>query len=463
VVFPRVYSFLSFFLSFCLSYRYIFRSFCLSYRYIFLSVFLSYRYIFLSFCLSYRYIYFFLSVVRTGRVFFLLRTLVGYGVCKSMYANLHLSRANNHQIVQKLRDVATTLRNEQENFPRLLQTVFPSNMCDVLHKQDDMSDDVDVVGTTSEISFAAEESSAGPKEARTTIGDMDFNACRASIIHIELLGVSEYNGLVRPKDLSKLIKEVASLVRETVEENHGVCVRRFGGHLMAAVGIPRGGDAKDRILGETGGEFWHIRQSLFIIIAIQKALFKYNIKSGINLSLSIGMEHGFVHGGVLGRRFSFDVWGNAVTVSEKLARSASNEISDFTSVKVTQSTIHYLTCNNGSIAEGQFPLYQAVAGGMLAVDDGESLPFFFIRPVDRTNGNIITDMDASPFKTHLHHHHHPSCAHIQGPLRLSHFDFLLELGGGSFGQVFLTREKVTKIHYAFKVIKKVWYRYPTYP
>jgi serine/threonine protein kinase/class 3 adenylate cyclase len=370
--------------------------------------------------------------------------------------NIQLSQANNDQIIRKLHTVIAELKNDGDNFPRILQKLFPAHMCEILPRHD----------------FIV---------AQTTMKDMGFNLCSASIICIELMDVSEYHGLVSPQNLFKFVKEVISLIGEIVEDHDGVCVRTFGRTLMAAVGIPskksrdgprkrpdeaNGGGGSSFRGGSTGaagkgvggssgtsrGEGWHIRQSLHIILAVQKALFQFNMKRGINLSLSIGIEHGMVQGGVLGKRFTFDIWGDAVVMSEKLAQSASEQISDFVSIKVTQSTLNYLIQNSGS---KEFPLFQAVAGGTVIVGSlsgsggghgaTEKVPFFFIRSVDGANVNIITQTSKKL----------SSFRHVQGPLRLNNFEFLSPLGRGGYGKVFLAREKVTKEMYAIKIIKKV--------
>eukprot|EP00771_Trimastix_marina_P003820 gnl/Trimastix_PCT/527.p1 GENE.gnl/Trimastix_PCT/527~~gnl/Trimastix_PCT/527.p1 ORF type:complete len:375 (-),score=124.38 gnl/Trimastix_PCT/527:638-1762(-) len=89
----------------------------------------------------------------------------------------------------------------------------------------------------------------------------------------------------------------------------------------------------------------HTRDCVLAALEILRTVKLFNGEKGISLALRVGLHTGTVFSGVLGvTRFTFDVWGPAVTEAKKLESASSPSrllISQATKARVPRGTAHF--------------------------------------------------------------------------------------------------------------------------
>lgn len=140
------------------------------------------------------------------------------------------------------------------------------------------------------------------KRGETRIAD---TCTDVSIVFADIVGFTQLSSALPPGELVDLLNEVFSAFDELLGRYGIEKIKTIGDCYMAAVGVPTARSD-------------HAEVAVRFALDIQKYADTYRYK-GRALSFRIGIHSGAVVAGIIGqRKFSYDLWGNAVNTASRM-------------------------------------------------------------------------------------------------------------------------------------------------
>ncbi|MBI3550840.1 MAG: adenylate/guanylate cyclase domain-containing protein [Elusimicrobia bacterium] len=141
------------------------------------------------------------------------------------------------------------------------------------------------------------------KAGETPIAD-DFKD--ATILFADIVGYTGLAGKMKPAELVAILNDVFSRFDRLCDE-HGVeKIKTIGDAYMAVGGVPRPLAA-------------HADTMAVVALGMLREVAALNRERGLALSVRIGLHSGPVVAGIIGdRKFSYDLWGDAVNVASRM-------------------------------------------------------------------------------------------------------------------------------------------------
>ncbi|WP_008308859.1 adenylate/guanylate cyclase domain-containing protein [Leptolyngbya sp. PCC 6406] len=190
------------------------------------------------------------------------------------------------------KEIEEALRVEQERSERLLLNILPVSIAEQL-KQD-----------TKSVAYRFEE---------------------ATILFADIVNFTALSSALSPTELVNLLNEIFSTFDHLAERHRLEKIKTIGDAYMVVGGIPN--SMPD-----------HIEAIAEMALNMQDAISHFKRHDDIPFSLRIGIDTGPVVAGVIGlKKFSYDLWGNAVNVA---SRMESQGIAD--NIQVTETVYEHL-------------------------------------------------------------------------------------------------------------------------
>ena len=125
-----------------------------------------------------------------------------------------------------------------------------------------------------------------------------------TILFADIVGFTTMASNVSPSDLIYILNQIFTGWDTLCEKYHLEKIKTIGDCYMAAGGVP------DRTLD-------HAHNVIEFANEMMQSLNKFNEESNMDLKIRIGINTGSVVAGVIGtKKFSYDLWGDAVNVSQ---------------------------------------------------------------------------------------------------------------------------------------------------
>ena len=176
------------------------------------------------------------------------------------------------------KEIEEALRVEQERSERLLLNILPVSIADQL-KQDARS-----------IAYRFDE---------------------ATILFADIVNFTELSAAMPPTELVDLLNEIFSAFDHLAERHHLEKIKTIGDAYMVVGGIPNPSPEHTQSIAE-------------MALDMQVAISQFKRQDDSPFSLRIGIDTGPVVAGVIGlRKFSYDLWGNAVNVASRMESQGS--------------------------------------------------------------------------------------------------------------------------------------------
>jgi PAS domain S-box-containing protein len=190
------------------------------------------------------------------------------------------------------KEIEEALRMEQERSERLLLNILPASIADQLKRN------------ARSIAYRFEE---------------------ATILFADIVNFTELSGAMTPTELVDLLNEIFSAFDHLAERHHLEKIKTIGDAYMVVGGLPRPLPNHTRAISE-------------MALDMQAAIAQFQRQEHTPFSLRIGIDTGPVIAGVIGlKKFSYDLWGDAVNVA---SRMESQGIPD--RIQVTSEIYHRL-------------------------------------------------------------------------------------------------------------------------
>ena len=189
------------------------------------------------------------------------------------------------------------------------------------------------------------------KQSSAVIAD---NFTDASVLFADIAGFTPLSQRLTPVELVQMLNELFSRIDDLVRKHGLEKIKTIGDAYMVAAGVPdKRSDHADAIVA--------------FAFEMQETLTLFNLETGRDLRLRIGINSGPVTAGVIGRhRFLYDLWGDSVNTA---ARMESHGLPD--EIHITEETRRML--QGGYICEER---------GMIQVKGkGEMRTYFLRKPV----------------------------------------------------------------------------------
>ena len=132
----------------------------------------------------------------------------------------------------------------------------------------------------------------------------------ASVLFADISGFVALARRLGAAEVVRLLNRIV-MAFDALAERHGVeKIKTIGDAYMAVAGLPE--PAPD-----------HTRRLVAMALDMQDTIRRINADTGLELSIRIGIASGPVMAGVIGaRKFSYDVWGDAVNLAARLEQQA---------------------------------------------------------------------------------------------------------------------------------------------
>lgn len=202
------------------------------------------------------------------------------------------------------KEIEEALRMEQERSERLLLNILPASIADQLKRN------------AQSVAYRFDE---------------------ATILFADIVNFTGLSGEILPTELVNLLNEIFSAFDHLAERHKLEKIKTIGDAYMVVGGIPNAIQHHTQAIAE-------------MALDMQVAIAQFKRQDGSPFSLRIGIDTGPVVAGVIGlKKFSYDLWGDAVNVASRMeSQGFPNEI------QVTQSVYdrlkdHYVFEERGYI------------------------------------------------------------------------------------------------------------------
>jgi adenylate cyclase len=178
----------------------------------------------------------------------------------------------------KRKQAEAALRLQQEQTERLLLNILPKPIADRLQKEQKLiADHFDEV----------------------------------SVLFADLVGFTEFSSHKSPTQLVEILNDIFSEF-DRLSELHGLeKIKTIGDAYMVVGGLPT--PRED-----------HALAIALLALEMQASLKRFNLKTGENFQLRIGIHSGSVVAGIIGiSKFSYDLWGDTVNVASRMESNGS--------------------------------------------------------------------------------------------------------------------------------------------
>jgi class 3 adenylate cyclase len=146
-----------------------------------------------------------------------------------------------------------------------------------------------------------------------------------TILFADIVDFTPFSAQMTPVCLMETLNEIFSCFDRLVEEYGLEKIKTIGDAYMVAGGVPI--PRSD-----------HAEAVMELAIAMRREIRRFKYSSGKPLRLRIGMNTGTVVAGVIGiRKFSYDLWGDAVNVASRMESQGLPG-----RIQVTEATYHHL-------------------------------------------------------------------------------------------------------------------------
>ena len=177
-----------------------------------------------------------------------------------------------HEILER-RQIEIALREAQEKSDGLLLNILPTPIADRL------------------------------KQGEQTLADRYEDA---TILFADIVDFTPFSNQLSPLNLMEVLNEIFSTFDRLADQFQVEKIKTIGDAYMVAGGVP---------LYRPD----HVESVMEMAIAMRKAIRKFKQASGRPLQLRIGINTGAVVAGVIGlKKFSYDLWGDAVNVASRM-------------------------------------------------------------------------------------------------------------------------------------------------
>jgi class 3 adenylate cyclase len=193
-----------------------------------------------------------------------------------------------HPAIEKLTTTFNQLAEEQKKSENLLLNILPET---VVHRL---------------------------KEQPTTIAEA-FG--EVTVLFADIVGFTQLSTQVSPQELVALLNRIFSAFDELAEKHGLEKIKTIGDAYMIVGGLPV--PRKD-----------HAEAIIEMALDMQQAISQFNLETGFDCNIRIGINTGSVVAGVIGiKKFIYDLWGDTVNIA---SRMESHGISG--KIQITQST-----------------------------------------------------------------------------------------------------------------------------
>jgi PAS domain S-box-containing protein len=160
----------------------------------------------------------------------------------------------------------------------------------------------------------------------------------ATILFADIVNFSPLSAEISPLELLNLLNQIFS-VFDQLAEKHGVeKIKTIGDAYMVAGGLPVPTDNHALAIGQ-------------MALDMQQAIHQFKTEQGKPLQIRIGINTGPVVAGVIGtKKFSYDLWGDAVNVASRMESSGLPGRIQVTAATKERLQDKYLFEERGSIA-----------------------------------------------------------------------------------------------------------------
>jgi guanylate cyclase len=173
----------------------------------------------------------------------------------------------------------------------------------------------------------------------------------ASVMFADIVGFTPLTAEMSPTSMVLLLNEIYSHF-DTLVEKYGVeKIRTIGDNYMVASGVPR-------------PKADHAQALANMALDMQDYVANLEPRNGKSLTFRIGINSGSLVAGVIGnKKFSYDVWGDAVNIASRMESQGEPG-----KIQITQSTL--------DLVEGQFVCQSR--GSVMVKGKGEMDTWFLI-------------------------------------------------------------------------------------
>lgn len=135
------------------------------------------------------------------------------------------------------------------------------------------------------------------------------NHASATILFADIVGFTELSSRMTPFDLLNLLSGVFSMFDYLAEGHQLEKIKTIGDGYMVAGGVPLALDQHASVVADFACE-------------MRSALAAFNLKSGYDLHVRIGISSGPVVAGVIGTsKFAYDIWGDTVNMASRMEQT----------------------------------------------------------------------------------------------------------------------------------------------
>ncbi|MFW5763704.1 MAG: adenylate/guanylate cyclase domain-containing protein [Coleofasciculus sp.] len=140
-------------------------------------------------------------------------------------------------------------------------------------------------------------------------GSLAQQFTEATILFADIVGFTQLSAQMSPLELLNLLNQIFS-VFDKLAEKHGIeKIKTIGDAYMAVAGLPVANDHHAEAIAQ-------------MALDMQQAIQQFKTPQGEPFQIRIGINTGLVVAGVIGiKKFSYDLWGDAVNVASRMESS----------------------------------------------------------------------------------------------------------------------------------------------
>lgn len=128
----------------------------------------------------------------------------------------------------------------------------------------------------------------------------------ASVLFADIVGFTQLSTRIRPTEMVELLNQIFSLFDQLAEKHDLEKIKTIGDAYLVVAGLP---------IPKTD----HAEAIANMALDMQKALAEFNITSGQDFRIRIGINTGPVVAGVIGlKKFIYDLWGDTVNIASRM-------------------------------------------------------------------------------------------------------------------------------------------------
>jgi PAS domain S-box-containing protein len=202
------------------------------------------------------------------------------------------------------KEIEEALRVEQERSERLLLNILPASIADQLKR------------SSRSIAYRFDE---------------------VTILFADIVNFTELSGALPPTDLVDLLNEIFSAFDHLAERHRLEKIKTIGDAYMVVGGLPSALPNHTRAIAE-------------MALDMQAAIAQFRRQDHSRFSLRIGIDTGPVVAGVIGlKKFSYDLWGDAVNVASRMESQGQADCVQVTHAVYEQLKDQYMFDKRGAI------------------------------------------------------------------------------------------------------------------